>query len=61
MSKIKTAAVTAGTEVAKAEAVAGTDTLMKVAIMPAILLVIFTIIYFVRKNKPTQQLAHSQT
>ena len=59
--KAKDAAVTAGTEVAKAEAVAGTDTLMKVAIMPAILLVIFTIIYFVRKNKPTQQLAHSQT
>jgi fucose permease len=50
----KTAAVTAGTDVAKAEAVAGSDTLLKVAIMPAILLVIFTIIYFVRKNQPAK-------
>ena len=57
--KAKDAAVAAGNDVSKAEAVAGTDTLMKVAIMPAILLVIFTLIYFVRKNKPTQQLAHS--
>ena len=56
--KAKDAAVAAGNDVSKAEAVAGTDTLMKVAIMPAILLVIFTIIYFVRKNKPAQ-LAHS--
>jgi len=56
--KAKDAAVAAGSDVAKAEAVAGTDTLMKVAIMPVILLVIFTIIYFVRKNKPAQ-LAHS--
>jgi len=55
----KNAAVAAGNDVKNAEAVAGTDTLMKVAIMPAILLVIFTVIYFVRKNKPTQQLAHS--
>ena len=56
--KAKEAAVTAGNDVSKAEAVAGTDTLMKVAIMPAILFVIFTIIYFVRKNRPAQ-LAHS--
>ena len=56
--KAKDSAVAAGNDVAKAEAVAGTDTLMKVAIMPAILLVIFTIIYFVRKNRPAQ-LAHS--
>ncbi|MFI5130220.1 MAG: MFS transporter [Chitinophagales bacterium] len=47
----KESAVAAGTEVAKAEAVAGTDTLMKVALMPAILFVIFTIIYIVRRNK----------
>jgi MFS family permease len=53
--KAKETAVAAGNDVAKAEAVAGTDTLLKVAIMPAILLVIFTIIYFVRKNKPAQQ------
>ena len=57
--KAKSSAVAAGNDVAKAEAVAGTDTLLKVAVMPAILLVIFTIIYFVRKNKPTQQLAHT--
>ena len=50
----KDAAVAAGTEVTKAEAVAGSETLLKVAIMPAILLVIFTIIYFVRKPQPSQ-------
>ncbi len=49
--KTKAAAVSSGTDVAKAEAVAGSDTLLKVAIMPAILLAIFTIIYFVRKSK----------
>src|SRR6185436_10843103 len=53
----KAAAVTAGTDVAKAEAVAGSDTLLKVAIMPAILLVIFTIIYFVRKKQPAQEVS----
>jgi fucose permease len=52
----KESAVAAGTEVAKAEAVAGSDTLLKVAIMPAILLVIFSIIYIVRRNKH----AHAQ-
>ena len=54
----KTSAVEAGTEVSKAEAVAGTDTLLKVAIMPAILLVIFTVIYFVRKNNQSTQPVH---
>jgi fucose permease len=49
--KAKAAAVSAGTDVAKAEAVAGSDTLLKVAIMPAILFAIFTIIYFIRKSK----------
>jgi fucose permease len=52
--KAKDAAVVGGTDLAKAEAVAGSDTLLKVAIMPAVLIVIFTIIYFVRKNKSTQ-------
>jgi predicted MFS family arabinose efflux permease len=47
----KAAAVSAGTDVAKAEAVAGSDTLLKVAIMPTILFAIFTIIYFIRKGK----------
>ncbi|MBP6686613.1 MAG: MFS transporter [Lacibacter sp.] len=49
--KAKTAAVSSGTDVAKAEAVAGSDTLLKVAIMPTILFAIFTIIYFIRKSK----------
>jgi len=53
----KESAVAAGTEVAKAEAVAGTDTLMKVALIPAVLFVIFTIIYIVRRNKHAH--AHS--
>jgi fucose permease len=52
--KAKESAVSAGNDVAKAEAVAGSDTLLRVALMPAILLVIFTIIYFVRKNKSSQ-------
>ena len=52
--KAKDAAVAAGSDVVKAEAVAGTDTLLKVAIMPVIVLVIFIIIYFVRKNKTAQ-------
>ncbi|MEJ8841646.1 MFS transporter [Lacibacter sp. H375] len=52
--KAKAAAVSSGTDVAKAEAVAGSDTLLKVAIMPAILFAIFTIIYFIRKSKPVK-------
>jgi MFS family permease len=47
----KAAAVSSGTDVVKAEAVAGSDTLLKVAIMPAVLFAIFTVIYFVRKSK----------
>lgn len=57
--KAKEAAVSSGKDVVKAEAAAGSDTLLKVAIMPAILFVIFIIIYFVRKNKSAQSsLAH---
>ena len=52
--KAKNAAVDSGTDLTKAEAVAGSDTLLKVAIMPAILVAIFTIIYFVRKGKSAQ-------
>jgi fucose permease len=55
--KAKESAVAAGTEVSKAEAVAGSDTLLKVAIMPAILLVVFAVIYVVRRNKHAH--AHS--
>ncbi len=48
--KAKSAAVAAGTDVAKAEAVAGSNTFLKVAIMPAILFVVFIIIYFARRK-----------
>ena len=48
--KAKSTAVAAGNDVANAEAVAGSDTLLKVAIMPAILLVIFIIIYIARRK-----------
>ena len=49
--KAKESAVIAGTDAAKADAIAGSDTFLKVAIMPIILFVIFTIIYFVRKKQ----------
>jgi MFS family permease len=50
--KAKAAAIASGADAAKAEAAAGPDTMMKVAVMPAILLVIFIVIYFVRKKAP---------
>lgn len=46
----KAAALAAGTDAAQADAIAGSNTLMKVAILPAIVLVVFIIIYFVRKK-----------
>ncbi|MDP9229527.1 MAG: MFS transporter [Bacteroidota bacterium] len=55
--KAKSSAIAAGTDVAKAEAVAGTDTFMKVAIMPAILLIVFILIYITRRKIYT---AHKQ-
>jgi fucose permease len=56
----KATAAAAGVDAAKADAAAGSDTLMKVAIMPLILLVIFIIIYAVRRKhyqKPMIQTA----
>jgi fucose permease len=50
----KAAAITAGTEATKADAVAGSNTFMKVAIMPAVLLVLFVIIYFARRKHYVQ-------
>ena len=47
----KSAAVSAGVDSVKAESMAGSDTFTKVAIMPAILFVLFIVIYFVRKKK----------
>lgn len=46
----KNAAVAAGADVANAETVAGSDTFMKVALMPAILLVVFILIYVLRRK-----------
>ena len=48
--KAKNAAVASGVEATKADAVAGSDTFMRVAVMPAILIVVFTIIYFARRK-----------
>ena len=46
----KDAAVATGSSPAAADAVAGSNTFMKVAIMPAILIVVFTLIYVVRRK-----------
>lgn len=51
LDQAKAKAIAEGIDPAKADALAGSETFMKVAVMPAILLVIFTIIYLVRKNK----------
>lgn len=48
--KFKESAMAEGMSAAQAEAAAGSDTFIKVAIMPGILLVIFTIIYLARRN-----------
>jgi MFS family permease len=53
----KSVAIAKGSTVAEADAIAGSSTFMKVAIMPAILLVVFIIIYFARRKyyvKPKQ-------
>ena len=46
----KAAAVASGTDAAGADAIAGSNTFMKVAIMPAILIVVFALIYIVRRK-----------
>ncbi len=46
----KANAVANGIDAVKAEGIAGSDTFLKVAIMPAILVVVFIIIYVVRKK-----------
>jgi MFS family permease len=51
----KTNAVSGGVAAAQAEAVAGSDTFLKVAAMPAILLVIFILIYVIRRKAYQQQ------
>jgi MFS family permease len=59
LDNAKAKAIAEGMTATQADAAAGSETFLRVAILPAILVVVFTIIYFVRKNKPTQQLAHS--
>ena len=46
----KNAAIATGTSAANADAIAGSSTFLKVAIMPAILLVVFITIYVVRRK-----------
>jgi hypothetical protein len=46
----KAAAVQAGNTADQANAIAGSNTFMKVAIMPAIVLVVFILIYLARKK-----------
>jgi fucose permease len=53
----KAKAITNGVDAVKAEAMAGPDTFMKVAIMPAILVVVFILIYVARRK---QYAAHKQ-
>ena len=57
LDQAKAKAIAEGMETAQAEAAAGSETFLKVAIMPAILLVIFIIIYIVRRNVYKQQKA----
>ena len=51
----KAEALRQGLSEVQANHAAGSDTLMKVAIMPVILLVVFIIIYIVRRNVYKQQ------
>ena len=57
LDKAKAKAIGEGLTTSQAEAAAGSETFLKVAIMPAILLVIFIIIYIVRRNVYKQQKA----
>ena len=51
LDQAKAKAIAEGIDPSQAEALAGSETFLKVAIMPAILFVLFTIIYFVRKSQ----------
>lgn len=58
---VKNDALSAGTSVAEANALAGSSTFLKVALMPAAVFVVFILIYFFRKNKVTSSLSKPQT
>jgi len=49
--KAKEAAMAGGADATTADGMAGSATFLKVAVMPAILVVIFTLIYIARRNK----------
>ncbi len=56
----KNNALAQGIEATKADAVAGSDTFLRVAVMPAILVVVFAVIYFARrKHYQTAKTAHA--
>jgi len=55
----KAKAAVAGVDAAQADAAAGSDTLMKVAIMPLILLVVFIAIYVIRRKHYQKPVAHA--
>ena len=59
--KNKAEAISNGLDPVQAEHVAGSDTLMKVAIMPAVLVVVFIIIYLSRKKFYAQHKADKAT
>jgi MFS family permease len=54
LDNYKEEALAKGMDVTAADIYAGSQTFMKVAIMPAVLLVVFTIIYFVRRKHYVQ-------
>jgi len=59
----KATAIGTGADTAAADAAAGSNTFLKVAIMPAILIVVFAVVYFLRRKsqstgKPATQAAH---
>jgi MFS family permease len=55
----KAAAIASGTDASAADAVAGSNTFLKVAIMPAILIVVFALVYIMRRK--SQATAQPQT
>lgn len=46
----KSTAIASGSTAAQADAIAGSNTFMKVAIMPAIVLVVFIVVYAARRK-----------
>lgn len=59
--KFKATAVAGGASAADADHIAGSQTLMKVVILPAILIVVFSVIYIVRRKTYAAQKQQLQT